>query len=113
VKFIINDVAMNVQERMLRAFLDFVILRLLLEDSLTAYEIDNIILDKFGSRRSPNTIYTKLSSMERNELITCNCTKRGRNYTITSKGKKAVTNSSNIIDTIQKMVPIIFGTIHS
>ncbi|MEM2099571.1 MAG: PadR family transcriptional regulator [Candidatus Bathyarchaeia archaeon] len=99
----------SIQERILRAFLDLVILRMLLHQPMTAYEIDNNILKKFGVKRSPNVIYTKLAAMERKGLISCAHSKHGRIYSITDKGRKTADTIPSIIEEIQRSTPILLG----
>lgn len=80
---------------------------MLRHESMTAYEIDNSLLKEFGSKRSPNVVYTKLASMERNKLITCVHSKHGRIYRITEKGRKIANNSPIIIKDIQKFAALL------
>lgn len=98
---------LGTQERILRAFLDLVILRMLLHHPMTAYEIDNAILKKFGVKRSPNVVYTKLAAMEIKGLISCACSKHGRIYSITEKGRKTADTIPSIVEEIQKSAPIL------
>jgi DNA-binding PadR family transcriptional regulator len=100
----------SVQERMLRAFMDLVILRLLLHQPMTAYEIDNSILKKFDGKRGPNVVYTRLASLERNGLINCAQTKHSRVYNITDKGRKIVDETPIIIKEMQTCPPILLGS---
>jgi len=100
----------SVQERILRAFLDIVILRMLVQQQMTAYEIDNAILKKFGGKRSPNVIYTKLASLERENLVKCSKSKFGRVYSITEDGKRLAKDTPNLVIEIQSLIPLILET---
>ncbi len=100
----------SIQERSVRAFLDLVILRMLLHQPMTAYEIDNLIMKKFGGKRSPNVVYTKLANMERRNLISYVNSKYGRVYNITAKGKKITENMAKIIEDIQSFVLFLLGS---
>lgn len=104
-----ENMELSVQERILRAFLDLVILRMLLHQPMTAYEIDNAILKKFGVKRSPNVVYTRLATMELKGLISCARAKHGRIYSITEKGRKRADNIPSIIEEIQKSAPLLLG----
>ena len=104
-----ENMELSIQERILRAFLDLVILRMLLHQSMTAYEIDNAILKKFGVKRSPNVVYTRLATMERKGLISCAHSKHGRVYSITDKGRKRAGNIPSIVEEIQRSAPILLG----
>ncbi|MBT0159230.1 PadR family transcriptional regulator [Candidatus Bathyarchaeota archaeon A05DMB-2] len=102
-----ENMELSIQERILRAFLDLVILRTLLHQPMTAYEIDNAILKKFGVKRSPNVVYTKLAAMERKGLISCSHSKHGRSYSITEKGRKKADTIPSIVEEIQKSASIL------
>ena len=104
-----ENMELSIQERILRAFLDLVILRMLLHQPMTAYEIDNAILKKFGVKRSPNMVYTKLAAMERKGLIICAHSKHGRIYSITEKGRKKADTIPSIVEEIQRSAPILLG----
>lgn len=104
-----ENMELSVQERILRAFLDLVILRVLLHQPMTAYEIDNAILKKFGVKRSPNVVYTRLAAMELKGLISCAHSKHGRIYSITEKGRKMADTASRVVEEIQRSAPILLG----
>lgn len=97
------------QERCLRAFLDIIILQFMSNNSMTAYEIDNLILQKFGGKRSPNVVYTRLSTMERKGLIKFNESRHGRVCSATEKGRNLVGTMPRIIEEIQSFAPIMLG----
>jgi DNA-binding PadR family transcriptional regulator len=82
----LNRIEPGIQERMLRAFLDYVILRMLKKQAMTAYEIDNEIIRRFSGRRSPNIVYTKLANLEREGYLKCLQSRHGKVYSITDKG---------------------------
>ena len=54
----------DIQERLLKAFLDLIILQTLKHHPMTAYEINNCIFKKHKSKINPNVIYTKLATMQ-------------------------------------------------
>lgn len=97
----------SVQERLLKAFLDVIILQLLKEKSATAYKIDNIILRKYQIKMSPSVTYAKLATMERQGLIECHLN-NGKIYRITEKGKEITDNETAIIREIKVNAIIIF-----
>ena len=86
---------------MVRAFLDLVILRMLLYHPMTGYEVGKFILKIFKVTLGANIIYTKLSALERDGLAMCNCSqhRRGRMYEITKKGSLLL--SGTIFEAIQ------------
>lgn len=104
-----ENMELSIQERILRAFLDLVILRMLLHQPMTAYEIDNALLKKFGVKRSPNVVYTRLATMELKGLISCARANHGRIYSITDKGRKTAGTIPSMVEEIQKSAPILLG----
>lgn len=64
-----DDVVREFRERCVKSILDLVVLRLLLEKSLGAYEIIGAIHSKSGVMLSPGTVYPTLFSLERRKLI--------------------------------------------
>jgi DNA-binding PadR family transcriptional regulator len=91
----------HAEERMVRAFLDLVILRMLSYRSMTGYQIDKFILQIFKVTLGANIIYTKLASLERDGLAICNGSRhqRGRKYEITMKGSLLL--NGKVVEAIQ------------
>ena len=90
-------------EQMLKAFLDLIVLQMLKQRSMTAYQIDNLIMDKFHTKISPSVTYAKLAIMERLELIECQ-PHNGKTYNLTEKGKELLGGKSWIIKEIHNSV---------
>lgn len=66
-------------------------------------------MKRYGSKRSPNVVYTKLAEngKERTDKL---CPFRpGRVYSITEKGRKMANYTPNIIEEIYKTTPIILA----
>ena len=98
----------NIQERMLRAFLDLIILQILQHRSMTAYRIDSFIMDKFSTKLSPSVVYAKLYSMERQDLIKCVQLGHSKSYSLSGKGKELLANKHGIIEEIRSSALILF-----
>lgn len=92
------------EERIVRAFLDVVIMRMLLNRSMSGYELENEILSKSKERIGPNVIYTKLSAMEHQKLILCITTGHGRKYELLDTGKKIVTDREKLFEEINNSI---------
>ena len=99
----------SVHERILRAFLDRVILKMLQRHPSTGYEINDSISKRFGIKIGPNVVYTKLSSMERDGLITCLQHGRTRTHDLTEKGKETLEDVPQMIKEIQRSAMILLG----
>ncbi|MCW4018055.1 MAG: PadR family transcriptional regulator [Candidatus Bathyarchaeota archaeon] len=92
---------------MLRALLDLVILRLLEEHPMSAYEIGEVLTRNFGSRISPSTIYCKLSALQNQKQIHCEKTKSGKSYSLTELGKQTVNDLPLVVEEICESVQIL------
>ncbi|MGD6853113.1 MAG: PadR family transcriptional regulator [Candidatus Bathyarchaeia archaeon] len=88
-------------ERMIRAFLDILILVKLEHKSMNGYEITAFIIKKFGITISTSVVYSTLYSMERDGLVKGDCNRRGRVYELTSKGNKTLENVQDELEQIQ------------
>jgi DNA-binding PadR family transcriptional regulator len=106
VQILRREVEPSIQERSLRAVLDLVILRLLTHHPMTGYEMNTSIVKKFGVVVSPNAIYSKISLLERRNLVVCIRCQRGRTYALTEQGKEVVASMPDINNDTQKMVHV-------
>ena len=92
---------------MLKAFLDVVILQMLEKRSMTAYRIDNLVLDRFHAKISISAIYVRLENMERQGLVKCKL-HDGKMYSLTEKGKELLSNKPLIIKEIHSIAITLF-----
>ena len=68
---------------------------------MTAYQINNLIMDKFHTKISPSVIYAKLAVMESLYLIEWQ-PHNGKTYDLTEKGKELLGGKSWIIKEIHR-----------
>ena len=66
---------------------------------MTAYRIDNLILERFHAKINPSVIYAKLETMENIGLIKSEL-HNGRTYSLTEEGKKLLYNKILLIKEI-------------
>jgi DNA-binding PadR family transcriptional regulator len=85
-----KDILDNLHERLLKAFMDIVIMRKLVSAEMSGYAILKYIHRSYEFLISSGTIYSILYSMERDGLIKGTTTDRKRVYTLTPKGKKII-----------------------
>ena len=74
-------------ERILRSFIDILILTELEKNNLSGYDITGLINDKFGIFISPGTVYNTLHSLETKNFIEGMWRDKKRVYKLSSKGK--------------------------
>jgi DNA-binding PadR family transcriptional regulator len=76
----------KMNERIIKNFLDIIIMGELRNGSLSGYDIISFIHNKFQLLVSSGTIYSLLYSLERNGLIEGVWDERKRTYRLTEKG---------------------------
>lgn len=92
------------QERIVKSFLDVLIMARLRKEPKSAYDIIALIQGKFRILMSPGTVYSSIYSLERDRLIKGNRSQKKRVYVLTDKGKKTMGAILNSNDKIQLFV---------
>jgi DNA-binding PadR family transcriptional regulator len=80
----------KMHERMIKNFMDIIILAELRNGPLSGYDVISFIHNKFHLLVSSGTVYSLLYSLERNALIEGTWNERKRVYKLTEKGKKTI-----------------------
>jgi len=80
----------KMHERMIKNFMDIIILAELRNGPLSGYDVISFIHNKFHLLVSSGTVYSLLYSLERNTLIEGTWNERKRVYKLTEKGKKTI-----------------------
>ena len=80
----------NMHRRIVRNFLDVLILAEMRKGPLSGYDVMTFVHDRFRFLVSSGTIYSVLYSLERNGLISGASTQRKRMYRLTDKGKETI-----------------------
>jgi len=95
------NVLRNLRRRIIRNFLDILILSMLRDNPyITGYNVITFIRKKYGVLISTGAAYSTLYSMERRGLIRGTLKGKKRFYSISPKGKefiRVITDNSNII----------------
>jgi DNA-binding PadR family transcriptional regulator len=103
-----NHYIKNINETLIKTFLELVILKRLQNKPMTGYEINSQLEKEFRIMISPNVIYTRLSKMEREGLITCILRGSGRSYFLTNDGLLELNDFPNIKKKINQNLSFIF-----
>jgi DNA-binding PadR family transcriptional regulator len=87
-----KDVIVEMRERIVRAFLDLIVLMKLSEscEALGGYDFVKLVGEEFDVMISPGSMYAVLYSMERGDLIQGMSKHRKRVYSLTDKGEATV-----------------------
>jgi DNA-binding PadR family transcriptional regulator len=103
-----DEVAKDIQARMVRNFLDVVILKELRTKPLSGYDVIEFIHKKFDILLSSGTVYSVIYSLERNGLIKAVWHQRRRDYVLTEKGKETTRIILNTRDRIRALTSNVF-----
>jgi DNA-binding PadR family transcriptional regulator len=97
----------KIQERIIKSFMDTIIMSELRNGPVSGYDIISYIYNKFGLLVSSGTVYSLLYSLERNGLIEGNWIERKRVYKLTERGAKTtqvILDSTDRIKSFMKTV---------
>ncbi len=90
--------------RIIRDFLDILVLAELRNGPMSGYDVITFIHNKFHLLFSSGTVYSKLYSLERNGLISGSSNQRKRMYKLTEKGEETIKAIMNANDKIQYLM---------
>jgi len=99
----------GIQRRIIKSFLDILILMELMSRPMSGYDIISLIHKKFHLLVSSGTVYSTLYSLERNDLIKGKWTRRKRVYFLTEKGQKVIRGILNANDRIQSFLSTLLS----
>jgi len=94
----------KMHERIIKNFMDIIILAELKNGPLSGYDVISFIHNKFHLLVSSGTVYSLLYSLERNALIEGTWNERKRVYRLTEKGKKTIETIMNANDKIKNFL---------
>ena len=94
----------KMHERIIKNFMDIIIMVELRNGSLSGYDVISYIHNKFNLLASAGTVYSLLYSLERNGLVEGAWAERKRTYKLTEKGQKTIETILNASDKINGFV---------
>lgn len=100
-----TKVPKKIHKRLIKSFLDVLVLMELRKNVLSGYDVIGFIHNKFRMLVSSGTVYSVLYSMEREGLIKGEWNQKKRVYMLTEKGEetiKAIVNANNEIESLVK-----------
>jgi DNA-binding PadR family transcriptional regulator len=100
-----TNVIEKMHRRIVKSFLDVLVLAELRKNVMSGYDIIGFIHSKFRMLVSSGTVYSLLYSMERKGLIRGRWDQKKRIYMLTKKGEeiiKAILNANNEIQSLVK-----------
>ncbi|MDW8023152.1 MAG: PadR family transcriptional regulator [Nitrososphaerota archaeon] len=99
-----RKVLRDIHERIIKSFMDIIILAELRNGPISGYDVISLIHNKFNLLVSSGTVYSLLYSLERNGLIQGTWDERKRVYKLTDKGAKTIETILNANDKIKNFV---------
>jgi len=99
-----KQILREMQKRLLRSFLDVLILALMRKKAISGYDVITFVNRKFSVLISTGTVYSTLYLLERDGLVQGKWTERKRMYVITEKGVKTINVILNSNHEIQLFV---------
>jgi DNA-binding PadR family transcriptional regulator len=94
----------NMHERLIKTFMDIIIMTQLQKGPLSGYDIIAYIHTRFNLLVSSGTIYSLLYSLERKSLIEGIWDERKRTYKLTEKGQKQIQTILNAHEKINNLI---------
>lgn len=102
-----SEVLKSMHERLLKDFMDVLIMARLRNNDMSGYDVIAYIHKKFNILISSGTVYSLLYSMERDGLIKGKRNSRKRTYTLTGKGKETIKVIQNANGTTQNFIAML------
>ena len=109
----VSKVAERLRRRVIKNFMDILILSELKKEPMSGYDIISLIHRRFGVLVSSGTVYSLLYSMERNGLIKGIWNQRKRVYVLAEKGEqniKAITKANEEIQSFLRNILLLNAT---
>lgn len=100
----ISTVLRRMNRRVIKNFLDVLVLTELRNGPLSGYDVIAFIQDKFRVLMSSGTVYSLLYALERDGLITGKWNQRKRVYRLTEKGEETIKTIMSANDKIGYLV---------
>jgi len=98
----------DIHERIVKNFLDLVVLLELRKKTLSGYDIIAFVHKKFDILLSSGTVYSLVYSLERDGLIKATSNRRRRDYVLTEKGKETAKIIVSVLDKIKVLINTVF-----
>jgi DNA-binding PadR family transcriptional regulator len=100
----------KMHERIIKNFMDIIIMTELRNGSLSGYDVISYIHNKFNLLVSSGTVYSLLYSLERSGLVEGTWDERKRVYKLTEKGEKTINTLLRASDKIKGFMANILKT---
>jgi len=107
------DILTNIKRRMVKEFLDLIILSILSKNPYSGYEIIRHIFSEYNILLSSGTVYSTLYALERDKLLIGWWNGRKRMYKLDIKGRKYIQKYEKHLQLILRFTYKFFNTIQN
>lgn len=105
------DIFTNIKRRMIKEFLDLIILSVISKYPCSGYDVLRHILSEYNILLSTGTIYSTLHALERDHLLKGWWCRRKRLYKLDIKGRKYIQKYEKSLQLIQKFTYEFFNAL--
>lgn len=107
------DILTDIKRRMIKEFLDLIILTTVSKCPYSGYDIIRHIFSEYNILLSSGTVYSTLYALERDRLLTGMLCGRKRMYKLDIKGRKYIQKYEKCLQLIHKFTYEFFNTIQN
>ncbi len=104
-----GQLSIQIRRRLVRSFMDLLILSKLREKPMSGYDMITLIYRKFGILPGSGSVYSLLYSMERKGLIKGTWDERRRIYILTAKGEEIIKAALNSYGGVENFMMVLFS----
>jgi len=104
-----RQIFLQIRRRLVKSFVDMLILSKLKEKSMSGYDIISLIYRKFRILLGSGSVYSLLYSMERKGLIKGTWDERKRIYMLTPKGEETIKAALNSYEGIENFITMLLS----
>lgn len=104
-----GQILLQMRRRLLRSFMDLLILSELRERPMSGYDIISLIYRRFHILPGSGSVYSLLYSMERKALIKGTWEERRRIYRLTLKGEETVEAALNSYERVENFMTALLS----
>jgi DNA-binding PadR family transcriptional regulator len=101
---LVNKTVKKLRSRMIKNFLDILVLSEMKDNPLSGYDVIGLIHKKYNVLLSSGTIYSQLYSLEREGIIRGEQNKRRRVYELTEEGEQTIGDIMKVNGQIQNLL---------
>jgi DNA-binding PadR family transcriptional regulator len=109
-RLVMSQPSREMRERIIRSFMDLIILKeLRTREGMSGYEVTAILHKRFHTLPSPGSVYSVLYGLEKKGLIECSTNSGKKVYKLTKKGNEETRKNLHSLNGILLMIKTILS----